>query len=244
MMERLARIPRALRTAPLLVAGAAALAVLGGCEAKQGDGDLINGKKLFVQKCGSCHILARANARGTTGPNLDQAFTRAIKDGFRRDVIRSVTEKQILYPNINGVMPAKLVTGRDAEDVAAYVAYAAARPGKDTGPLATAVGTQQRPLARAQNGVLDIPADPNGQLLFTFKNAEAPAGPLTVNSKNPSSVQHNIAVRGGGVNATGPVISNGATSTVRVTVRSGRYEFLCTVPGHAQAGMRGTLTVR
>jgi mono/diheme cytochrome c family protein len=244
MMERLAAIPPSLRAAPLLAAGAAALAALGGCDAKDSEGNLINGKKLFVQKCGSCHVLARANAKGTTGPNLDQAFQRALRDGFRRDTIESITWKQILYPNINGPMPAKLVTGQDAEDVAAYVAYAAARPGKDTGPLATAVGAQQRPLATARNGVLDIPADPNGQLLFTFKNAQSPPGPLTVNSRNAASVPHNIAVRGAGVSATGPVIQGGATSTVKVTVRTGRYEFLCTVPGHAQAGMRGTLTVR
>src|SRR4051812_39980867 len=97
-----------------VIAAAALVAVLAGCSAKQGQPDMVNGKKLFVQKCGSCHILARANTKGTTGPNLDQAFNRALHDGFKRDTVESVVEKQILYPNINGVMPGKLVTGRDA----------------------------------------------------------------------------------------------------------------------------------
>ena len=232
------------RTVAFLLAGAGLLVALAGCEAKEGPGDLVNGKKLFVQKCGSCHILARANAKGTTGPNLDQAFTRALQDGFKRDTIRGVTEKQILYPNVKGVMPAKLVTGRDAEDVAAYVAYAAARRGKDEGALATAVGGGQKPLAVAKGGVLDIPADPNGQLLFTFKNAQASPGPLTINTKNAASVPHNVAIQGGGIDEVGPVVQGGKTSTIKVSVKPGKYPFLCTVPGHAAAGMKGTLTVK
>jgi plastocyanin len=228
----------------LVVAGAGLLVGLAGCEVKEEQGDLVNGKKLFVQKCGSCHILKRANSRGTTGPNLDQAFQRALKDGFKRDTIQGVVQKQILYPNLTGVMPAKLVTGDDADDVAAYVGYAAARRGKDTGALATAVGGGQKPLAVAKNGVLSIPADPNGQLLFQFKNAQAKPGPLTLQMKNDATVPHDIAVQGGGVNKAGPVIQGGKTSTVKVTVKAGRYTFLCTVAGHAQAGMKGTLTVR
>jgi mono/diheme cytochrome c family protein len=245
-MRVLAHVPRRLRAPLTVAAGAAALAGIAGCgvQVKEGHGDLVNGKKLFVQKCGACHVLARANSKGTTGPNLDQAFDRAIKDGFRRDVVSSVTEKQILYPNIKGVMPAKLVTGNNAADVAAYVAYAAARPGQDTGALATAVGGEQKPLAIAKNGLLVIPADPNGQLLFQFKNAEAPAGPLTIQMPNKASIPHDIAVEGNGVNAKGPVVSNGGVSTVKVTLKPGKYPFLCTVQGHAAAGMKGTLTVK
>jgi mono/diheme cytochrome c family protein len=240
----MARIPRRLRTPLVVVAGTALVAALAGCEAKQGSADLVNGKKLFVGKCGSCHILARAQSKGTTGPNLDQAFNRALKDGFKRDTIESVVTKQIEYPNLNGVMPGKLVNGRNAEDVAAYVAFAVNKKGQDSGALATAVGGGQKPLAKAQNGTLEIPADPNGQLLFTFKNAEAPAGPLDVKSLNKSAVQHNIAIQGSGVNEVGPVGASNHLSEIKVTVKAGKYTFLCTVPGHAQAGMKGTLTVK
>jgi plastocyanin len=227
-----------------LVGGSGLLVALAGCQAKQGTPDLVNGKKLYVQKCGSCHILARANSKGTTGPNLDQAFQRALKDGFKRDTVESVVEKQILYPNINGVMPGKLVTGRDASDVAAYVAASANKRGKDTGALATAVGGGQKPLAKAKGGTLENPADPNGQLLFVFKNMESAAGPLTVRSPNESSVQHDIAIEGNGVNAKGQVGANGHVSEFKVTLKPGKYPFLCTVPGHAQAGMKGVLTVK
>lgn len=239
-----ARIPRRLRGPLALMVGATLLAALAGCQAKQGTPDMVSGKKLFVGKCGSCHILARANSKGTTGPNLDQAFNRALHDGFKRDTVETVVEKQILYPNLNGVMPGKLVKGRDAQDVAAYVAYAASRRGKDTGALATAVGGAQKPLAKAVNGKLDIPADPNGQLLFTFKNAEAPAGPLDITSPNKSAVQHNIAIQGNGINEVGAIGAGGHVSEIKVAVKPGKYPFLCTVPGHAAAGMKGTLTVK
>lgn len=246
MRRALAHVPRRVR-APLTVAvSAAALAAIPGCgvQVKDQPGDLVNGKTLFVKKCGACHVLARADAKGITGPNLDQAFDRALRDGLKRDTVASVVKTQVLYPNGKGVMPAKLVTGTDAADVAAYVAYAAARPGKDTGALATAVGGGQKPLAIAKNGLLVNPADPNGQLLFVYKNAEAPAGPLTIQMPNKSSVQHDIAVEGNGVNAVGPVVTNGGVSTVKVTLKPGQYPFLCTVPGHAAAGMKGTLTVK
>ena len=66
-------------------------------------------------------------------------------------------------------MPAKLVTGEDAQDVAAYVACAAAKPGEDTGPLAAAGvkrSTRDRQGGRAASST--IPADPDGQLAYTF----------------------------------------------------------------------------
>src|SRR4051794_20079592 len=168
----------------LLAGGASLLLALGGCAVKREHGDMINGKKLFVAKCGSCHVLGRASTKGTVGPDLDQAFNRALHDGFKRSAVREVVEKQILFPNINGVMPAKLVTGQDAQDVAAYVGFAAARTGKDAGALATAVGGAQKALASEQNGTLTIPANPSGQLQYTFKNAAAKAGSVTFSSPN------------------------------------------------------------
>jgi mono/diheme cytochrome c family protein len=118
-----------------LLAGAAILVALAGCEVKQGRPDLVNGKRLFVQKCGACHVLQRAGTTGTSGPNLDQAFQAALGSGFNRTTVRGVVEEQILYPRRGSAMPAKLVVGRNAEDVAAYVALVAAKPGKDTGAL-------------------------------------------------------------------------------------------------------------
>ena len=100
--------------------------------------DLSNGKAQFVEKCGSCHELGRAGTAGTQGPSLDAAFQTALADGIDRETVEGVVYKQILHPRKNSIMPAGLVEGQNAKDVAAYVAYAADRPGDDSGALASA----------------------------------------------------------------------------------------------------------
>lgn len=224
---------------------ATALAV-SGCSIKDDNPDLIAGKQLFVQKCGSCHVLSRAETKGVIGPDLDEAFRRAKIDGLGDDAIRGVVKKQIEYPSVagvkgTGIMPANLVSGEQAGDVAAYVAQVAGESGKDTGLLATAVKSagSDKP-AVAKNGVLSIPADPTGQLAFVFTKAEAPAGPLTIEMPNESGVPHNIAIDGAG---TGEIVQKGV-SRFDATLEAGTYTYICEVPGHLAAGMKGTLTVK
>jgi mono/diheme cytochrome c family protein len=116
---------------------AVALALpLGACG--RDETDLSAGKAAFVEKCGSCHTLARAGTAGTQGPNLDDAFQAALNDGFDRDTVEGIVHKQILHPRMNSIMPAGLVEGDKANDVAAYVGYAVDRSGEDEGALATA----------------------------------------------------------------------------------------------------------
>jgi mono/diheme cytochrome c family protein len=126
-------------TARPLLAVLAATAValpLGACG--RDEPDLTKGKALFTQKCGSCHQLARAGTQGQTGPNLDAAFRASLDKGFNRDTIEGIVHRQILHPRRGSVMPADLVTGQEAKDVAAYVSYAAHRSGQDSGALAQA----------------------------------------------------------------------------------------------------------
>ncbi len=242
----MARTSRSTAAAGAALAAALVLAALAsGCgDVKDSEPNLVRGKQLFTTKCGSCHVLDRAGTKGAVGPNLDAAFRQSLSDGLERSTVEGVLHKQILYPDRDGVMPAKLVDGQDAKDVAAYVAYAVDRGGKDTGILANAVAGVQKKTAVASGGKLEIPTDPNGQLAYLVSAATAPAGQLTINSKNASSTPHNIAISGPGANAAGKVIANGATSTVSVTVKPGAYQFFCTVPGHRQAGMQGTITVK
>lgn len=120
--------------APLAVA----LLALGGCTLKHPTQNLVNGKVLFVKKCGACHTLAHANTTGTVGPNLDVAFRQDRADGIKSTSIQGLVDYWIQYPNTQGVMPAGLYKGQDAQNVAAYVAAVASRPGQDTGALAQA----------------------------------------------------------------------------------------------------------
>lgn len=237
------------RGAAFAAVAASAALVLAGCgsDVKGDHADLVAGKQLFVQRCGACHTLARAGTRGTVGPDLDEAFSQSISEGFKRSVIHGVVQQQILYPSVSGQMPGKLVTGQKAVDIAAYVAAAAAKPGQDTGALASAVRSTSQRAAIAQGGRLQIDANPDGQLAYQVSNATAPAGALQIDSRNASSVPHDIALQegtNGRVLGQGRTVSNGGVSTVSVTLRPGRYTFYCTLPGHREAGMQGTLTVR
>ncbi len=147
-MKRLAAAP-AVAAAALLAAGCGT----GGIS--EGKADTANGKQLFTEKCGSCHTLADAGTQGKIGPNLDDAFRRPRQEGFKASTVRNVVHDQIKYaiehpagfargsggPGGRGVpapgMPQNLVTGDDANDVAAYVASVAGVSAAGGGPTTT-----------------------------------------------------------------------------------------------------------
>lgn len=130
---------RALARLALLAAGALSALALGGCTLKHPVVNLVHGKVLFVAHCAVCHTLNHAGSTGTVGPNLDDAFRQDRIDGEKSAAIQGLVAYWIQYPNSQGAMPAKLITGQNAQDVAAYIAKVAAVPGADTGALATAV---------------------------------------------------------------------------------------------------------
>jgi mono/diheme cytochrome c family protein len=229
----------------VIVFAAVAVALLSAGCGKEGTDDLVKGKTLFVQKCGSCHTLGRAGTKGVQGPNLDEAFAEARHDGMTSATIEGIVYGQIGNVRRDSIMPANLVKGSDRRDVAAYVGRSAARTGKDAGQLAQAGGNKNaNKTAKASGGKLTLDADPTGALAFSAGKATAPVGALELIMKNPASIQHNIAVEGGGVDKKGAVVGKGGTSMVKVTLKPGKYTFLCTVPGHADGGMKGTLTVK
>ena len=62
---------------------------------------------------------------------------------------------------------------------------------------------------------------------------------------NPAAqLQHDVSLQGPGVNVQGKKVTKGGTSTVSANVKPGKYTFYCSVPGHRQGGMQGTLTVK
>jgi mono/diheme cytochrome c family protein len=137
MEKVLVRVPRSVTA---LVLSVFMLVALGGCAIKHPTANLVQGKVLFTSTCGSCHTLSHANTTGTTGPNLDDAFRQDRADGLKSDSVEGLVDYWIKFPNTQGVMPAMLYSGQKAQDVAAYVAAVAGKPGQDTGALANAGG--------------------------------------------------------------------------------------------------------
>ncbi len=113
--------------------GVALIALLSGCDLQE-NADTDNGRDLFIAKCGTCHYLSEAGTTGNLGPDLDAAFANARAEGMDQDTIEGVVTDQISHPRYTdpsdpSYMPADLVTGTDAEDVAAYVGSVAGVPG-------------------------------------------------------------------------------------------------------------------
>jgi cbb3-type cytochrome c oxidase subunit III len=105
---------------------AAAVLIAAGCGTggkATSAGDQANGQKLFQSKCAGCHVLAAAGAQGTLGPNLDDAFAGPKAEHFKQSTIQNVVLDQIREASMP--MPANLVKGQDAIDVAGYVAAVA-----------------------------------------------------------------------------------------------------------------------
>ena len=87
--------------------------------------------------------------------------------------------------------------------------------------------------------------DPGGELAYTTTTATAKAGTVTVDFNNPQELTHDVAIEdssGKEVGAT-ELIAGGSDSTT-VNLKPGTYHYFCTVPGHREAGMEGTLTVK
>jgi uncharacterized cupredoxin-like copper-binding protein len=126
------------------------------------------------------------------------------------------------------------VFAREEEEEPHEEAAAETAEPAETAPTTTA--------ATAGDTTLENPADPS-ELRFAKSELEAPAGSVTLVMENPSALEHNIAVRGDGVDEQGEVVGQGEESRVTVDLEPGEYEFYCSVPGHEDAGMKGTLTV-
>lgn len=95
------------------------------------------------------------------------------------------------------------------------------------------------------SSTVNLEADPNGNLAYTTKTATAKAGSVTIDFHNPQSLPHDVAIENSSGETVGKteLTSEGSASTV-VNLKPGTYHFFCTVPGHRQAGMEGTLTVK
>jgi plastocyanin len=91
---------------------------------------------------------------------------------------------------------------------------------------------------------LALAADPGGALRFDRTRAAVLAGHVTVKLTNESAVGHNVTIAQGAKTLGATKTITHATDTIKVDLARGDYVFFCSVPGHRQSGMQGTLTVR
>jgi plastocyanin len=87
---------------------------------------------------------------------------------------------------------------------------------------------------------------PSGSTLaYDQKTLSAKAGDVTVSFDNKQPLQHDVAIEDSSGKTLGQtdLVASG-TATTSVNLQPGTYTFFCTVPGHREAGMEGTLTVK
>jgi len=110
-------------------------------------------------------------------------------------------------------------------------------------PETTAAETSDSGGSSGGGGSVTISADPDGALAFTEDTASAPAGPVTVEFDNPASVGHDVVVEdASGNELLRTEVITDATTTAEGELEPGNYTFYCSVAGHRESGMEGTLT--
>jgi plastocyanin len=122
-------------------------------------------------------------------------------------------------------------------------------PTPDAAALGGAAGPSQppsqgkQPAIKGPGGTVKLAADPT-QIAYTSKALSSKTGKVTIEFNNPAPIQHDVAIAKGSQELVkSPLVSQGSTS-VAADLAPGKYVFYCTVPGHRQAGMQGTLTVK
>jgi plastocyanin len=129
---------------------------------------------------------------------------------------------------------------RDAEQ-----AEAAATPQAGGEQTTTTTGTTTTTQAAQGGGeTVKVSSPADGSLVFEPSKLTAKAGSVTIEYDNPSPVDHSIAIEGGGETLDESEIAADATLTASADLEPGRFAYFCTVPGHREAGMVGTLTVK
>jgi plastocyanin/mono/diheme cytochrome c family protein len=257
---------------------------------------------LFQTNCGACHTLAAGGTDGVLGPNLDNLLaSNATESQDTVDGNCGLVLSTILH-GLGGRMPAGILVGEQAEEVANFVArnlnYVGDAPATSVGSTGsggesgnkssseapiTAESTtcstgsssssssssggsgtsksqsqgssksqpsgtsksQSAATSKGPGGTVAISADPTGQLKFEQTNVTSKPGAVTIDFTNKSPVAHDVKIQdSSGKLLGGTDLVTGGKATANVDLAAGTYTFYCDVPGHEEAGMKGTLVVK
>jgi len=150
------------------------------------------------------------------------------------------------FPAIDGdtLLIAASTTGFDKKPQFQLIAYSLNAPAggaKTQAPPASNAGSSASAPAAPSNAKGTSVQVKGGEFFFRLSTKSiANPGKVTFVFTNVGHVAHDFKING----KVTPLLQPGATAKLVVTVRKGNYPYLCTVPGHAEAGMKGTFTVR
>jgi len=116
-------------------------------------------------------------------------------------------------------------------------------PTTSSAPAAGTTSSTSSSAAGASSS-LSLAAVPSGQLKYDKSTLTAKAGKVSIAFTNQAALAHNLTVESGGSVVGATPSFEGGSKTLSLTLKAGTYKFYCSVPGHRQAGMEGTLTVQ
>jgi plastocyanin len=108
------------------------------------------------------------------------------------------------------------------------------KPGQEAAPEEGATGP---------GGTLQLAADPTN-IAYDKTSLTGKPGKVTIDFKNPSAISHDVVIEEGSTEIAKSELIAEAETSVTADLAPGSYTFYCSVPGHAEAGMEGTLTVK
>ena len=109
------------------------------------------------------------------------------------------------------------------------------------GSLVAAVSAFGGATEQAATTTVAVTAGKPGIFSFTLSKKVVPKGTVVFKVANKGSIAHDFKIAGKKT----PNLAAGRSATLKVVLaKSGKYPFLCTLPGHAAGGMKGVLTVK
>ena len=104
--------------------------------------------------------------------------------------------------------------------------------------VALALVAFELPLATAASTAVTVKAT---EFKFALSKSSVRRGTVSFKIKNSGHIKHDFKINGKKTK----LLSPGASITLKVAFgKAGKFSYVCTVPGHAQAGMKGKLTVK
>jgi plastocyanin len=177
---------------------------------------LTTGREIGIAACGACFI-AFALACSFLIPRYRPNFP-----GRGVPLFTAVT---VLF--FVGMMTAILVLGHEPKEAKA-----------GGGQPSSTASTQTTPSTGSQKIAVQ-----ETEFKITLPSTTLKAGSYEFDAQDKGKLGHDLVIAGNGVNTKTPVFNPGETQTLKVTLKPGKYDFYCSVPGHKQAGMNTEVTV-
>ena len=130
----------------------------------------------------------------------------------------------------------------------AALGVAACGDDDDDGGDTTAAATTQAETTAGGGGAgatVQVSTPPGSDLAYDQSELSASAGTVTIDFTNAQPISHDVKIEdSSGQEIGGTDLVSDGTADATVDLQSGSYTFFCSVPGHREAGMEGTLTVK